>query len=122
MPEDEDEYRGEWEAGRLVPWRLTFALDHRRLFGPEVDQACHAKHPDVDRWEAGTLYPQWHQLVALAELTQFPVKFFFQQAKGIDVRDTSMVFHVKEKDLPSAPVESYPDEVVQATVSQGTLF
>jgi hypothetical protein len=40
-----------------------------RLEGPEVDIACGAKEPDVDRWEEGELYPTWEQLVLLAELT-----------------------------------------------------
>lgn len=39
-------------AGRPYPERLTAALDLRELYGPEVDIACGAVEPAVDRWEA----------------------------------------------------------------------
>ena len=70
-----DAYEG-WKDGRVVPHRITQALDLRGLYGPEVDEACGAKEPDVDLWEAGKKYPLWHQLKLLAKLTDFDIRFF----------------------------------------------
>lgn len=61
-----------------VPARITMALDAKGLYGPEVDLACGAREPDVDRWEAGTLIPTAVQLRLLAELTGQTVGFFFE--------------------------------------------
>jgi transcriptional regulator with XRE-family HTH domain len=54
------------------------ALDLRELYGPEVDQALGGEEPMVDEWESGERVPSLEQVQALAELTQFPVKFFYQ--------------------------------------------
>ncbi len=107
-----------------MPWRITSALDLRGLYGPEVDRACHARHPDVDRWEAGTQYPQWHQLVALAELTGFPLGFFVRPGQPLSVHDTSMVYHAKARDLPARtePVHSCGPDAIAVVVGQTTLF
>lgn len=59
------------------PKRITLALDAKGLYGPEVDIACGAQEPDVDRWETGELVPTAEQLVKLAALTEVPVGFFF---------------------------------------------
>jgi hypothetical protein len=69
--------RADYDQHRLIPARITMALDLRELYGPEVDAACDAAEPDVDRWEAGELYPTWRQVELLAKLTDFPVHFFF---------------------------------------------
>jgi hypothetical protein len=66
---DLDEARRLWGEGKMVPQRITMALDVRKLYGPEVDIACGAVEPDVDRWEAGKLYPTWRQVLLLAQLT-----------------------------------------------------
>ena len=60
----------DWQAGKIIPWRITVALDAHSLYGPEVDAACGVEEPAVDMWEAGTLYPTWEQLCALATLCQ----------------------------------------------------
>jgi hypothetical protein len=61
-----------------TPQRITTALDMRELYGPEVDQALGGKEPMVDEWESGERIPTFAQMQALAMLTGFPVKFFYQ--------------------------------------------
>lgn len=70
----------------VQPNRITLALDSRALEGPEVDTACGAAEPDVDNWEAGTSAPTWDQLLLLADLTGYPVEFFFREVEpnGLD--------------------------------------
>jgi hypothetical protein len=68
--------RRAWEAGLIVPHRITLALDARGLYGPDVDLECGALEPAVDEWEAGTRYPTWEQLLKLARLCQAPPAFF----------------------------------------------
>jgi hypothetical protein len=65
-------------TGRIVPARITIALDIRGLEGPEVDTACGAAEPDVDWWEAGWSVPTPQQVERLAALTGFPVAFFYR--------------------------------------------
>jgi len=60
-----------------TPERITLALDLRDLYGPEVDQMLGGEEPMVDEWEAGERIPTVPQMQALAELTGFPVKFFY---------------------------------------------
>lgn len=96
----------DWASGKVIPWRITTALDADSLYGPEVDLACGVEEPAVDRWEAGTLYPTWEQLCALAELCQTypwmftehitdtgPVRIFIcrrgGRGRGCQVVDTS---------------------------------
>lgn len=81
---DRDGARAAWEAGAIVPHRITMALDLADLYGPEVDAALEVPEPTVDCWEAGTLYPTWPQLLALAALTRFPVGFFAKPHIAID--------------------------------------
>jgi hypothetical protein len=57
--------------------KITQALDLRGLYGPEVDNALGGEEPMVDEWEAGTLTPTPDQMIALANLTQFPIEFFY---------------------------------------------
>lgn len=60
-----------------VPYRITTALDARGLYGPEVDRALGGEEPMVDLWESGDLVPTREQVEALAELTGYPVRFFY---------------------------------------------
>lgn len=64
-------------GGRIVPARITLALDYGGHEGPEVDIACGAQEPDVDLWECGELVPTEEQLRLLSTLTGFPVPFFY---------------------------------------------
>jgi hypothetical protein len=75
----------DYRAGRAVayPDRITFALDYHDLEGPDVDVACLAVEPAVDQWEAGEAAPSWEQLVALSELTGYPVPFFTRETLEI---------------------------------------
>lgn len=68
-------------TGKIVPARITLALDFRRLEGPEVDLACGAQEPDVDLWECGLAVPTAEQLVKLAALTNFPIGYFYLPIK-----------------------------------------
>lgn len=66
-------------AGKTpTPERITMALDFRDLYGPEVDQALGGEEPMVDEWESGERVPSLTQIQALAKLTDFPVRFFYQ--------------------------------------------
>lgn len=65
-------------AGQVpTPERITIALDFHGLYGPEVDRALGGEEPMVDEWESGERIPEFAQVQALAELTGFPVKFFY---------------------------------------------
>ncbi|MFI6900271.1 hypothetical protein ACIBKY_03365 [Nonomuraea sp. NPDC050394] len=66
-------------AGRLkpIPQRITRALDFHGLYGPEVDRALGGEEPMVDEWEEGTRSPTPEQIKLLAELTDFPLRFFY---------------------------------------------
>ncbi|WKX02042.1 hypothetical protein Q3O43_29655 (plasmid) [Rhodococcus aetherivorans] len=68
-----DEYEL-WRAGKLVPFYLTELLNAGGHCGPEVDAACLAEEPAVDRWEVGVEYPSWEQTVALARLLDVRVR------------------------------------------------
>lgn len=104
-----------WQAGMVRPAAITFALDAMGLDGPEVDKACLAEEPAVDMWEAGTLYPTWEQLCALAELTGNTPSFFCKWEKPVPFEATTLRFHVEEFDQ-SPLIWEYPREVVAATV------
>jgi hypothetical protein len=119
-------------AGKVVPARITLALDFCGLEGPEVDTACGAAEPDVDMWELGLAVPAPEQVAKLAELTGFPVAYFYQPIKpgplagsaificrrgrrGCEIREPDVVdengvllYGGKPRDLPPA--------------AQGTLF
>jgi hypothetical protein len=73
------EQREERELATMtpVPYRITTALNLMGLYGPEVDRALGGEEPMVDLWETGELVPSREQVEALAELTQYPVKFFY---------------------------------------------
>ncbi|MCT6735496.1 hypothetical protein [Rhodococcus qingshengii] len=62
--------RSQWEAGGVVPYYLTSAMDRKGLSGPSVDIDCGAAEPAVNEWEAGTRYPTWEQLLKAATLCE----------------------------------------------------
>lgn len=128
-----DEHREWWAAGKLVPARITLALDLRGLYGPEVDTACGAREPDVDRWEEGVLYPTWEQLLKLAELTDFPVLFFFCPAVAPPPRvwlcNRARRKHGCQLIEPPRPVVAFTEDAIRARLRpeglrpvQGSLF
>jgi hypothetical protein len=69
-------------AGKVVPARITIALDLRGLEGPEVDEECGTfegnPDGDVDRWELAIAVPTREQVELLAKLTNFPVPWFYK--------------------------------------------
>lgn len=71
--------------GVPVPARITMALDMRGLEGPEVDLACGTwegnPDGDVDAWEVADAVPTPEQVKLLAELTGFPVAYFYEPVK-----------------------------------------
>lgn len=100
----------DYRAGhRLIqPSRITMALDVRDLHGPEVDEACDAREPDVDHWEAGTAVPTWEQVEKLAALTDMPVSFFFVEPSEHDRGPVWMCGPRQcERIEPSEPVAPY---------------
>ncbi len=68
--------------GTPVPARISMALDMGGHEGPEVDLAVGTweGNPagDVDLWECGLASPNAEQVKLLAELTDFPVAWFYQ--------------------------------------------
>lgn len=121
-----------WRRGLVVPHRITVALDIRELHGPQVDQACGAREPDVDRWETGQKYPTWEQLLALAELTRFDVAFFTPEPDQIHALGPGVMFACKRSsrtwnpvvEIP-APVLAFNPAAIAAAVGaceQGALF
>jgi len=107
-----------WEAGRVVPWLITIALDAKRLYGPEVDEACGVAEPGVDMWEEGTLYPTFEQLCALAKLTGKTPGYFMNRkgVVGFKPSDTTMRFHVRVDD-EKEPVMAFKPEAIAAAVA-----
>lgn len=106
-----------WREGRVIPASITVALDMHGLEGPQVDEQCGAREPDVDRWEAGDLYPTWEQLQRLAELCGVTPRFFTRSHGTLDPRATSLRFHLAAgDDPPREPVLFYPRHVVEKTV------
>ncbi|MEA1798290.1 MULTISPECIES: helix-turn-helix domain-containing protein [Rhodococcus] len=104
-----------WITGALAPYRITRALDAAELYGPEVDVACGVQEPAVDEWEAGTRYPSFEQLLALAALThQSPDSFIAREGdENFDLRDTTMWCHISKAGPPlteftAAAVEECP--------------
>lgn len=110
--------RADWAAGRVVPWLITITLDAKHLHGPEVDAACGVAEPGVDMWEAGTLYPTFEQLCALAEYTGKTPGYFMNRPGIVGFRpsDTSMRFHVRVDD-EKEPVMAFRPEAVAAAVA-----
>lgn len=119
------EARRGWEQGLVRPFRITYALDSRGLDGPEVDEACLAHEPDVDRWEAGLLYPTFEQLLALAKLTDYPPHYFTLPPSTGDRmgwRFSTLKYHIPKVDREEMmrapdPVMAFIPEAVRAVVS-----
>lgn len=113
-----------WRAGGVVPWRITAALDLRALYGPQVDEACGVTEPAVDMWEDGQLYPTWEQLQALAELTDFPIRFFTLEYDPIPIDATSLLCGMTEAQLAEwrrdhkEPVLEFLPDAIAAVVNQ----
>lgn len=90
--------RERWRRGYIAPWRITTALDQGGFEGPDVDIACGAVEPAVDRWEAGTEYPSYEQLHLLAKLTGRPPAWFVQDGEPLDIRTTSLWAHMRQRE------------------------
>lgn len=69
-------------ADRVVPARITMALDAGGHEGPGVDVACGTwegnPDGDVDGWEAAAAAPTAEQVWLLSVLTGFPVPWFYR--------------------------------------------
>jgi hypothetical protein len=124
--EREHAARDAWARGQVVPHRITIALDFCELDGPGVDHACGVEEPAVDQWEEGTRYPTWEQLLALAELTGFDVRFFLMPEDGqIHAIGPGVMFVCKRSsrswnpvvEIP-APIIAFTAEAVAATVGR----
>jgi hypothetical protein len=78
-------------GGKVIPARITIALDIRELHGPEVDDHVGTYHGnpdgDVDRWEQALAVPSAEQVRLLAELTDFPLAWFYRPIKPGPVTD-----------------------------------
>lgn len=110
---EQQAYR-DWAAGQVIPYRITMALDQLELYGPEVDTACGVEEPAVDMWEAGTLYPTWEQLCALATLTEtYPWAFAPHLGPAQPEPWTSLPFHIKGW-KPTERVLAFTDEAIAA--------
>lgn len=119
------EARDAWAAGRVVPHRITLALDIGQHCGPEVDRACGAEEPAVDQWEEGVRYPTWEQLLLLAELTGYPVGFFTAPLDSVHAFGPDDVVFICKRSSPSwnprvvipPPVLAFTPEAIAATVT-----
>lgn len=105
-----------WRAGEVKPYMITRVLDSHGLHGPEVDDACGAREPDVDLWEAGKLYPTWRQLRLLAEVTGTTPRFLCTARELLTVDQTSLRFHGHADNGPP-PVWTFEREAVLAAVA-----
>ncbi len=97
-------------AERLVPARITLALDHPAtdadgFDGDWVDEALGVPVGYVDQWELGVRYPTWLQLEALRELTGKPWLWWFDPV--LNPRDTSMAFHLKRGERIMRPIQRF---------------
>ncbi len=110
--ETREKAHADWRLGRLRPYRITMALDSRALEGPEVDRACKVEEPAVDQWEAGERYPTFEQLEALAELTAYPLNFFFFEHDQTGQNWSSLRFHFADYQ-PPVWVDKYPRHVIE---------
>lgn len=115
---DLDKAYGLWRNGQFRPHLATFVLNKNDLYGPEVDEACGAKEPDVDLWEEGKRYPTWPQLVALAELTGVTPSFLLQGFEPIPWQHTSMRFHFPPDYTSAPPVRRCAPAAIDAVVSK----
>jgi transcriptional regulator with XRE-family HTH domain len=74
-----NEWTPDQDPGRLFqPWALTTALDLEDLWDPELSAAVGCVIGEIDRWEEGTTAPTVEQAKALARITGFPLRWFYQ--------------------------------------------
>jgi len=111
--------RRKWAEGMVIPHHITIALDAKGLYGPAVDEACGAREPDVDLWEAGKLYPSWEQIVKLAALTGKTPEYFMGPVSALSVYDTSMRFHVPRYDRQPLPVHRFTQRALARARAMG---
>lgn len=111
--------RRKWLDGLVVPSHITVALDALNLYGPEVDEACGAKEPEVDLWEAGKLYPTFEQILLLAELTGKNPEFFMAPITTLWAGETSMRFHVPRGTTLPMPIHQFTAEAMAAAARMG---
>lgn len=102
-------------SGRVVPARITIALDRCGLQGPEVDTACGAEEPAVDMWEAGLWVPTPEQLVKLAELTGYQVGWFFRPMRPGPFPASAIIICDRTKRKNGCTVRE-PDVITEAGV------
>jgi hypothetical protein len=111
---DDERAHESWRVGKIVPSRITMVLDAKSLYGPEVDVACGGVEPMVDEWEAGTRYPTWEQLKALAALTGVTPRYFTWNDHQIHLGPTTMRFHVRNLPPEKPPVMEFTYEAIAA--------
>ena len=106
-----------------IPERITLALDMRQLYGPEVDRACGVEEPAVDEWEAGTRVPTPEQIALLAELTNYPVGYFYEPVT-VKVHQLIVCDRSKPRGKRCVVVDTRPDAKVLNLPAAGqmTLF
>jgi hypothetical protein len=95
-------------AGRVVPARITMALDSRGLEGPDVDTACGTfeGNPagDVDMWELALAVPTAEQVRAIAQLSGYPLAWFYEPlAPGPMVGPVRVCYHDRRRSVVLAP-------------------
>lgn len=83
-------------AGKVVPARITLALDIMGLNGPEIDEQVGTWHGnpggDIDRWEQALAVPSPAQVELLAKLTDFPVAWFYEPVETGPLLDNGPVW------------------------------
>ncbi len=91
------------KGGTLRPnrERITLALNHRSLYGPEVDEALGVEEPTVDQWESGEVIPTTEDIGRLARLTGFMPRWFY----GATLPEPNIGFMCGRRDkcVPIAP-------------------
>jgi hypothetical protein len=104
-----------WRRGELSPYAVTVALDLAGLFGPEADAKLGVEEPALDEWEAGTRYPEWSQVVALAAAAEMTPRALLRISPSTD-RASSARFHDRGwQDTPA--IERFTPAAIQATLS-----
>jgi hypothetical protein len=72
-------------SGKVVPARISIAMDIAGLDGHGVDLRCGTYHGnpdgDVDRWEQAIAVPSPEQVRLMAEATDFPIAWFYRPVK-----------------------------------------
>ena len=115
-------------TGRVVPARITMALDMRGLEGPEVDVACGGAEPDVDMWELGLAVPSREQVEKLADLTGFHPAYFYMPIPPGPLTGAITICgdhgcHTGEPDIVDENgVLLYEGKPRELPAAQGTLF